>query len=250
MEAWETSPAGIFNLTGSSPLLLICEHASHYIPAGFERLGLEQAVARSHIGWDIGGAAVAFLLSQQLDATLMTQRYSRLLYDCNRPPSSDTAIPVLSELTKIPGNQDLDDQQRQARIDGIYEPFHCCIEDLVKDRQRAGRLTHIVTVHSFTRWFKGVERELELGVICDSDHRLTDAFLQAAMSTPLHRVQKNEPYSAADGVTHTLIRQAIAPGLHNTMLEIRNDLIDGADGQHAWAERIGGWLQTAADSLD
>ena len=35
----------------------------------------------------------------------------------------------------------------------------------------------------------------------------------------------NQPYSAADGVTHMLARHAIPRGLDNVMIEVRNDLL-------------------------
>ena len=70
----------------------------------------------SHIAWDIGAEKVARLLSRLIDAPLLLQRYSRLAYDCNRPPESPDAIPEVSELTAIPGNRKLSaDRQAGAR---------------------------------------------------------------------------------------------------------------------------------------
>ena len=46
----------------------------------------------------------------------------------------------------------------------------------------------------------------------------------------------NEPYSAADDVTHTLRVMATPYGLPNAMLEVRNDLIATAAAQDAMAE--------------
>lgn len=61
-----------------------------------------------HIGWDIGALSVSRHLSRQLDATLIHQRYSRLVIDCNRAPGIASSIPPLSELTPIPGNIGID----------------------------------------------------------------------------------------------------------------------------------------------
>lgn len=52
------------------------------------------------------------------------------------------------------------------------------------------------------------------------------------------RVALNEPYSATDGVTHTLREHAVRRGLPNVMIEVRNDLIDTAEG----VNRIAGLL--------
>ncbi len=60
-------------------------------------LGLSTDDLTRHIAWDIGAEAVSRGLSQALDAPLLLQRYSRLVYDCNRPPESPDAMPVVSE---------------------------------------------------------------------------------------------------------------------------------------------------------
>jgi predicted N-formylglutamate amidohydrolase len=52
----------------------------------------------SHIAWDIGAAGVAERLSEMLDAALVMQRFSRLAYDCNRPPEAADAYPERSEI--------------------------------------------------------------------------------------------------------------------------------------------------------
>ena len=45
---------------GTSPkVLIVCEHASKYIPPAFHQLGLTTAEAESHIAWDPGALAVA-----------------------------------------------------------------------------------------------------------------------------------------------------------------------------------------------
>jgi predicted N-formylglutamate amidohydrolase len=58
-----------------------------------ENLGLGPAELEAHIAWDIGAEAVARALSAKLDASLVLQRYSRLVYDCNRPPEAPDAMP-------------------------------------------------------------------------------------------------------------------------------------------------------------
>ena len=48
------SIAQIENGEGTSPILLICEHASNVIPARYGDLGLGSAERESHIAWDPG----------------------------------------------------------------------------------------------------------------------------------------------------------------------------------------------------
>ena len=97
----------VVNEHGTSPIVLLCEHASNHIPAEFGQLGLASHELQRHIAWDIGVASLARQLSAALDAPLFLAGYSRLLIDCNRPLDVPSSIPELSELTPIPGNTKL-----------------------------------------------------------------------------------------------------------------------------------------------
>ena len=54
-------------------------------------------------------------MADALDACLIQQNYSRLVIDCNRPPGAASSIPVLSEATRIPGNEGLSAVEAEAR---------------------------------------------------------------------------------------------------------------------------------------
>ena len=62
-------------------------------------------------------------------------------------------------------------------------------------------------------------------------------------------MRRNEPYSPEDGVTHTLKQHAIANGLANVMLEIRNSLVTDAESQRQMADMLSGWLTAAVAHL-
>jgi predicted N-formylglutamate amidohydrolase len=83
----------------------------------------------------------------------------------------------------------------------------------------------IITSHSFTPVFLGQRRQVEIGVLHDKDSRFADAFLHQVSTDTRFDIQRNQPYAATDGVTHTLKHHALPRGLANVMLEIRNDLI-------------------------
>ena len=242
-------PADVVNAEGQSPIVLVCEHASSYIPKSLGALGLAGRDLTSHIAWDPGAEAVSRTLSEILDATLVLQRYSRLIYDCNRPPDADSAIPAVSELTTIPGNENLSAADRQVRIDGIYEPFHATIAGVLKSKQRLGIQPAVVTIHSFTPTYKGIERPFELGVLHDQDSRLADAMLAAASSSTQFECRRNEPYGPQDGVLHTLNLHCQSDGLLNVMLEIRNDVIANAGGQELWSNRLNALMEEALDRM-
>ena len=93
----EGEPVIVINGDGKSPVVLVCEHAGKVMPKALGSLGLPPADLVRHIAWDIGAEAVSRQLAQALDAPLILQRYSRLAYDCNRPPEADAAMPAVSE---------------------------------------------------------------------------------------------------------------------------------------------------------
>jgi predicted N-formylglutamate amidohydrolase len=233
---------------GKSSVMIICEHASRTLPEYFGDLGLSTEALSSHIAWDPGALAVARKMSDNLDAMLVHQRFSRLIYDCNRPPESAGAMPEISEIYTIPGNQHLQAADRQARTDALYIPFHDRIRALLKERAAREQNTVIVTVHSFTPVYNGKQRAVELGILHDEDSWLADRMLDAAAHSPLYRTERNEPYGPEDGVTHTLKLHGLANGLHNVMIEVRNDLIGDDAGQGVVAGYLTGLIQSSLEA--
>ena len=210
----------VLNGRGSAPLVPVCEHASAFVPKSLEGLGLDPAHRLSHAAWDPGALAVARTMSEALDAPLVAARVSRLVYDCNRPPDAPGAMPEQSELIAVPGNRDIGPGERAARVAEVYWPFRDALSTLLEQRPEA----LLVTVHSFSPTWHGTPRPAEIGLLHDADPALARAMLAEAGGLPW-RVELNVPYSAADGVTHTLAEHGTAAGRPAAMIEIRNDLI-------------------------
>ncbi len=244
----EGEAVAVENAAAKGDVLLVCEHASATVPEKYGTLGLTADVLSSHIAWDPGALAVSRLLSQKLDATLVYQRFSRLIYDCNRPPESSSALAVMSGIHDIPGNFDLDDAEKFARTSALYVPFHDRVDAIIAERQANGQKTVVVTVHSFTPVYHGRFREVEVGILHDTDSRLADAMLRSAAAGI--DVRRNEPYGPDDGVTHTLRLHALPDGFLNVMIEIRNDLIATADDQSAMADFLYELMGKALSSFD
>ncbi|MCY1669285.1 N-formylglutamate amidohydrolase [Rhizobium sp. SL86] len=238
-------PVAIDNPQGRGDILLVCEHASRLLPAAFGTMGLSEEALASHIAWDPGALAVSKLMARRLDAVLIHQRFSRLLYDCNRPPDSPGAIREVSEIYRIPANENLSDGEKAARAEAFYFPFQNRIADEIAARTARGQATVLVTVHSFTPVYFGKQRAVEIGILHDADSRLADRMLNAAADTRLYRIERNEPYGPSDGVTHTLLLHAAPGGLLNVMIEIRNDLIADEAGQGVAADFLSGLLTEA-----
>lgn len=232
----ECPAAHVLNAHGRSAAVLVCEHASRFIPASLARLGLSSEAAASHAAWDIGALDLARTLADMLDAPLVASRISRLVYDCNRPPDAAAAIPTQSEVHSIPGNAGLSSNQRKTRVEAVYDPFRALLAQVLAQHPVPPVL---ITIHSFTPAYNGHPRAVELGILHDADDRLAKALLQDARRKTDLRVEMNQPYCAADGVTHTLRDQAGTRGLANVMIEVRNDLIDTAGGVALIADQLG-----------
>lgn len=240
----------VLNAAGAGNFVVVCEHASNYVPAPLGDLGLDEAALQSHIAWDPGALAVARAMAGELDAPLVAQRVSRLVYDCNRPPEAPSAVPEESEIYRIPGNADLSDEARAARVDQVYLPFRNTLAACIEERLAAGGKPVVITVHSFNPTYRGAQRAVELGVLHDEDARLADAFLAVGQEAGEMVVRRNDPYGPADGVTHTLVEHAMTHGLLNVMLEIRNDLIDDAASQQAMAARLVRYTKEALAKIE
>ena len=238
----------VLNPAGESPVVLVCEHASSFIPPELQDLGLASADRLSHAAWDPGALAVARRMAERLDAKLVASNVSRLVYDCNRPPSAPDAMPARSELVVVPGNAELDDVARQARADTYYHPFRKTLADTIKTTAARGATPVIVTVHSFTPVYHGHPRTVEIGILHDSDTRLADGMLEAAQGSAFV-VQRNEPYGPENGVTHTLKEHGLPFGYANVMLEVRNDLIGSDRQQRDMGDTICDWLESAMTAL-
>lgn len=231
----EGPAAAIYRAEGRAPVLLVCEHASAFIPAALSGLGLAETDRLSHAVWDIGAVDMAMHIADLLDAPLVHSRVSRLVYDCNRPPSAASAFPEKSETIEIPGNRLLSENDKAARTREIYEPFRQLVASTLD-----GFATRpaMITIHTFTPTWFGVPRVTELGILHDEDDQLAEAVLAAARSQTSLRAELNQPYAARDGVTHTLREQAIPRGIENVMIEVRNDLVSDQAG----ADRLGAML--------
>jgi predicted N-formylglutamate amidohydrolase len=244
----EPRPVLVERPRGSSPFFLTCDHGGLLVPRRLGDLGVGEPARRTHIGWDIGALAVAQRLSTQLDATLVAQRYSRLVIDCNRVPGTPASIPVQSERTEIPGNVDITHGERRAREREILEPYHSEIARLLDARAASGRRTLLLAVHSFTPVYDGVPRPWHVALSTDDYRALGEAMIAALREEHTLVVGDNEPYSV-DDVDYGIPFHGARRGLPRALLEIRNDRIETEAGQEEWANRLARVLQTIGPSL-
>lgn len=244
-----TEPVLVSRREGRSNFVVVCDHASNFVPAAYASLGLSAAELGRHIAWDPGAVEVARILSALLDAPLVESRMSRLVVDCNRAPDAPDLIAGSSETTAIPGNAAVSAEERRRRVALAHAPYHAALDELVDQRLAAGQRVMLVSIHSYTPVYCGVARPWHVGVVHDEDERLSAPLLAALHAVPGLVVGDNQPYSPADRVYYTLERHGRARGLPCVMIEIRNDLISGTAGQHLWGERLAAILADRAAGM-
>ena len=245
----EPAPVTVHNENGSSPFLIVADHAGNSIPRALHRLGVSKTECERHIAWDIGIAAVSRLVADALDATLVQQNYSRLVIDCNRKPGSKTSIPEISELTPVPGNIGLSDDRKTARVREIFQPYHDRIETELDRRQQAGRPSALIAMHSFTPVFKGVARPWHAGVMYHRDPRFAHLLMALLKREEGLVVGDNEPYRVTDESDYTIPVHGERRGLPHVLVEIRQDLIAGDKGQREWGPLLARLLTLAYREL-
>jgi predicted N-formylglutamate amidohydrolase len=250
LDSDEPAPAGIINSDGASPFLLLGDHAGTAIPRRLGTLGVSPGDRARHIAVDIGIRAVGERLAARIDATFIHQPYSRLVIDCNRDPATEDAMPAVSDGLIIPGNRAAGEGDRRRRIAAIHRPYHDRIAAEIAARTAAGRPTILIALHSFTPVMAGIARPWHVGVLHWTGETGFARGLLATLGGEAGLiVGDNEPYRM-DAIDYTVPRHAIAAGLPYAEIEVRQDLIAEADGQEAWAVRLGeafagAWLRAA-----
>ncbi|MCJ2039957.1 N-formylglutamate amidohydrolase [Methylobacterium sp. J-059] len=223
-------------------LILACDHASNHVPDDIE-LGLPEGEFRRHIAYDIGAAGVTRRLAALLGAPAILTDFSRLIIDPNRGRADPTLVMRLSDGAVVPGNARIDEAGKQARIARFYDPFDRAIDAAVAAADAAAGPPMLLTMHSFTPFWRGVPRPWEVGILYDRDERFSAPLIAGLRADPAGlTVGDNEPYGG--GLPgDTIDRHATARGLANALVEIRQDLIAAEAGQGEWAARFAGLLR-------
>lgn len=229
-----------FDITGADRpgrWLVTCDHATNRVPADVcgGDLGVPPQDMARHIAWDVGAAGVAQALGLLLDSPVICSDFSRLVIDPNRGEEDPTLVMKLYDGTIIPGNRHVNAVEIERRLVTLYRPYHDALAALAARRQD----TVIVAMHSFTPCLRGRDpRPWHVGVLySDDDDRLSRRLIALLCAEPDLCIGDNEPYAGAlpgDAID----RHALRAGRHNTLIEVRNDLIATPEAQVAWAARL------------
>jgi len=228
--------------------LITCDHATNTVPqfvAG-GTLGVHPEDMARHIAYDPGSAGVSIRLGEMLNSPVITSNFSRLVIDPNRGEDDPTLLMRLYDGTIIPGNARADDEELEHRKAACYRPYHDALARLAARRDD----TVILAIHSYTPQLNGrPPRPWHVGVLYADDTRLSLPLLEGLRAQPDMCVGENEPYGGhlpGDSID----RHAEIPGRLNTLVELRNDLIETPHQQVEWADRLAPILQAALEKAD
>jgi predicted N-formylglutamate amidohydrolase len=183
-------------------LVLTCEHGGNDVPEKFRHLFEKNPdVLNTHKGYDIGALDIARYLSDHLGTELYYSTITRLLVEANR---SENNKELFSEYTSV-----LSAVEKKEVFDSFYKPYREQVESVIQSGHDQ-KIIHI-SIHSFTPLFKGVKREIDLGILYDPDRTYESHIARLLMAQlknglPGMIIKANEPYKGTDDGFTTHIR--------------------------------------------
>lgn len=243
MSIWSENhdPASPFHIEGAARqgrYVITCDHATNRVPPEFAPLGLPEEDMARHIAWDVGALGVARALGALLSSPVVSSNFSRLVIDPNRGEDDPTLMMKLYDGTIIPGNRHAD---VGGRLNACYLPYDAALTSAFEHNPDAA----LISVHSFTPKLRGrPARPWEIGILFADDDRLSAPLVASLREEADLTVGVNEPYVGhlpGDAVD----RHALRSGRHNTLIELRNDLIATPENQTAWAQRLAPKIEAA-----
>ncbi|WP_020677697.1 N-formylglutamate amidohydrolase [Geopsychrobacter electrodiphilus] len=200
-------------------LLLSCEHGGNLVPEPYQGLFAgQEALLKTHRGYDIGIEPFARRLAAELKAPLQLTLVSRLLIELNRSPGHPA---LFSEFTR-----NLNPAEREALLKQHYRPYRAAIMQQIEQLLASHcRVCH-VSLHSFTPELHGELRNADIGLLYDPQRPLEKQFClnwqkQIEKHKDSWRVRRNYPYrGAADGLITQLRRRFPAESYLGFELEL------------------------------
>ena len=238
-------PFSIVNESGSAPVLLVCDHASREFPRAMQQLGVADWVLDKHVACDIGAAAVTRHLAGMLDAPAVLAGYSRLIVDLNRKLHEPSAFIKVSDGIAIPGNLEMTEEEKEARVQSFFNPYHDAISRKLAEFGDRSVVPAFISVHTCTPVFNRVVRQMHIGIMWDQDGRIPVPLIEKLDSMDGVCVGDNEPYSGRHPHDFTVDYHAERTGLPCVGIEVRQDLVNTDEGAQKWAGILAEALQAA-----
>lgn len=228
-------PFMTYNDHARAPVLLVADHASPFFPAALNQLGLADWVLERHVAWDIGSDQLTRFLADELDAQAVLAGFSRLIVDPNRKLDDPSAFAEISDGIAIPGNLELDDEQKSLRVQSFFQPYHDAISARLDGIRTRVVAPAFISVHTCTPVFDRVVRPWHIGIMWDQDPRIPVPLMENLRRMDGICIGDNEPYSGRHPHDFTVDFHAERLGLPHVGIEVRQDLVSDDEGARKWA---------------
>jgi len=208
----------IINESSQFPVLLTCEHSSNFVPNDID-IGLSKSedIFQTHFAYDIGCKELTTRIAHRLKCPAIMSEICRLVIDCNRPLGHEQLI--WSKVDGLSINQNISQEELEARISRYYSPFHGFIEKKLQTLYQP----LILSIHSFTPDFEGEKRPWDIGIMYDRAEDLKNYFKSFLNDSELN-IGENVPYNLKDLKTGTVIQQGDEKGIPALLLEINQNV--------------------------
>lgn len=232
---WGNSMTEAFEISGvpsEGGVLIVVDHASSRVPDDIN-LGISPQYQQDHIAFDPGIAPIARLMTEHGGYLAILSTASRLIVDLNRYPDEAAVIVERSDGVEIPGNH-LSVEERQARLDRFFTPYHDRVAALIADLKPA----LVASLHSFSptlRTNPQLKRPWDMGIMYNEHQTAPRLALQYLGEEEGLIVGDQMPYSGKD-LNATMNRQCEAIGQRYIGVEVRQDLIREEAGQRRFAD--------------
>ncbi len=246
----------------NSPIILTWPHNGTYVPEELHDkngnpLGLPaeffdiNSPHRRHEVADWGmDALLKTVLAQEKNKGKnirhIVSNYSRLVADNNRIES--VAITKSSDDTgkKIPLNQDLSETEKEERLKTYHRPYHQAIDKAVQEAKQKFDYAVVIDMHSFTRTFQGIDRDVCIGTIKPNATELSNIIERELANSTLGKFKPNTPYDierkAGNLNKYTLRNSGHDIAQRNDIeyigIEICNDLLTAPESRETIAQLV------------
>jgi len=227
MDAFEIS-----GLPSEAGVLIVADHASNHVPDDID-LGISPRYIEDHIAYDPGTASIARLMTENSGYLAILSTVSRLVVDANRYPDENSVIPERSDGVEIPGNH-ISTEERQARLDRYFTPYHDRVRALVSDLKPS----LVLSLHSFSptlRTNPQLIRPWDIGILYNQYETASRFAIQFLEEEGALNVGDQLPYSGVE-LNATMNRHCEAISQPYFGVELRQDLIMEPAGQRRFVD--------------
>lgn len=206
-------------------LIITCEHAGNDVPEEYRHLFRDKPeMLQTHRGIDIGALELTNTIAEKMEQEAYLHKVTRLLVDLNRSVQS----PVLfSEYTR---EESLN--IREEIFENYYQPHRKKVKEEVEEIISRGEQAIHIGVHTFTPFWKGRQRKVDVGFLYDPTRSDELNFCrrwrhELDNSTNGLALKMNKPYRGTmDGFTTYLRRNYAAEDYIGVEIEVNQRFTD------------------------